>query len=269
MKKLTAAGILTAEDLLGHYPRMYKDKSEVLDLFSMVDVRVPNTIRVTIETITGERTRNGKELIKAIVRDRSGFLSEAVWFNRKFLLQKFRAGDTVILYGKPKYEYGRLSFPSPDIDADRVGESGSITPVYPELNYIPSVWFEQKILLLKSYVRLLPDVLPEDIRQEKGFRTHAENVSAIHFPKSKADFERAREELAYEELFTLQYSGLKRKQALEAETEGRAVAMPLDADLVKEIISHLPFPLTNGQKVVLFQALKDMERPHAMQRLLQ
>jgi RecG-like helicase len=43
----------------------------------------------------------------------------------------------------------------------------------------------------------------------------------------------------------------------------------LNAELIKEIISNLPFELTNHQKIVLFQVLKDMENTHSMQRLLE
>lgn len=184
------------------------------------------------------------------------------------MLQKFHAGDTVKIYGKPKYEYGKLSFPSPDIEFAK-DEGSSIVPVYPECNYIPSVWFEGKMSCIREYIRSVPEVLPEDIRKQKGFRTKAVNLTAIHFPTSKADFERARTELAYEELFSLQYEGIMRKKDGERMSAGRALAIPMNPVLVKEIISGLPFPLTNGQKVVLFQILKDMERPFAMQRLLQ
>ncbi len=47
------------------------------------------------------------------------------------------------------------------------------------------------------------------------------------------------------------------------------MAIPLDAELIKEIMTHLPFDLTGGQKIALFQLLKDMEKPHAMQRLME
>ena len=45
--------------------------------------------------------------------------------------------------------------------------------------------------------------------------------------------------------------------------------IPLNAELIKDIISHIPYPLTNAQKIVTFQILKDMERHHAGKRLLQ
>ncbi len=268
IKRLQKGGISTVEDLIGHYPRTYKDKSDVLELFSYVNIREPNTLRLKIESITTERTRNNKELTKAILCDKWGFLSEAVWFNRKYMLQKFHAGDTVKIYGKPKYEYGKLSFPSPDIEFSK-DEGSTIVPVYPECNYIPSAWFEGKMSCIREYLRTIPEVLPDEIRKQKGFRTKSVNLTAIHFPVSKADFERGRTELAYEELFSLQYEGIMRKKDGERTSAGRAIAIPMNPETVKDIISRLPFPLTNGQKVVLFQILKDMERPFSMQRLLQ
>ena len=67
----------------------------------------------------------------------------------------------------------------------------------------------------------------------------------------------------------LQYEGIKKKQAAEAESTGKALAIPLDAELVKDILEKLPFPLTNHQKIATFQILKDMERNYCMNRLLQ
>lgn len=55
----------------------------------------------------------------------------------------------------------------------------------------------------------------------------------------------------------------------ERDSLGLAPTLILDTDLMKSLIESLPFPLTNKQKIVLFQILKDMERPHAMARMLQ
>ena len=38
---------------------------------------------------------------------------------------------------------------------------------------------------------------------------------------------------------------------------------------MKNLIEKLPFSLTNKQKIVIFQILKDMESNHAMSRMLQ
>ncbi|MFZ2255442.1 MAG: DEAD/DEAH box helicase [Patescibacteria group bacterium] len=92
---------------------------------------------------------------------------------------------------------------------------------------------------------------------------------AIHFPASLEDWNRARAELGYEELYHFQKRGIEKKYALEAESTGLAPQIALDTELMKSLIESLPFPLTNKQKIVLFQILKDMERLHAMARMLQ
>ena len=268
IKKLAVGGISTVEDLIGHYPRAYENRTNIIEHFSFVNIREKNAVVATIESIHSERTRNGKLLIKAILRDKSEMLCEAVWFNRQFLTRQFHSGDRVMIFGQPKYEYGKLSFPSCDIDIfDET--SAKFEPIYPELNYIPSAWFVSKIPLLKPFFKEIKNTLPEGIILAKGFRSKRENLTSIHFPADAADFERARNELAYEELFEMQRSGLQRKYDMEAESEGKAPAIPLDAALMKDIIDKLPFPLTDHQRITTFQILKDMERGHAMNRLLQ
>jgi RecG-like helicase len=53
------------------------------------------------------------------------------------------------------------------------------------------------------------------------------------------------------------------------ESEGRSLALKMNPELVKELLSFFPFEFTSHQKIVLFQILKDMEKPHSMQRLLE
>ncbi len=267
IKKLRGAGIATVSDLLEHYPRTYRDKTDILEYLSLMDIRAPATVRVRIEAVTTEMTRNKKQLTKVVVSDRGGYRCEAVWWGRNYLLSQYRVGDEVILYGKPKYEYGKLSFSGAEIEHASVG--ASIAPVYPERDYIPSEWFEKKIPLLKPYIETIPDILPEEIRLAKGYQRHRDNLVRIHFPQSVAEWEQARTELAYEELFRLQYEGISRRSALRLASVGRALPIPLDPELVRTIIADLPFSLTDGQKIVLYQTLRDMEGIYAMRRLLQ
>ncbi|MDD2566168.1 MAG: ATP-dependent DNA helicase RecG [Candidatus Gracilibacteria bacterium] len=268
IKKLTDAGVLTVEDLIEHYPRTYENKSNVLENFSYVNIQEKNSVACEIETIISEKTKFGKNLIKAIIKDKSGFLCEAVWFNQKYLLNQYKAGDKILIFGKPKYSYGKLSFLSPDIEFYS-SQNKTIKPIYPEVNYIGSEWFEKKIADLKIYFKDVKNSLPEEIRLKKGFLNKAENLFKIHFPKNEKDFEEARRELAYEELYRMQYEGLLRKKELEGITSGKAPKIPMNSDLIKEIISKLPYSLTNSQKIVIFQILKDMEREFSMKRLLQ
>ncbi|MCK9272686.1 ATP-dependent DNA helicase RecG [Candidatus Gracilibacteria bacterium] len=268
IKKLAQAGINEVKDLINHYPRTYENKSQVLEYFSFVSIKEKNSVICTIETMILERTRNNKQLIKAILKDKNDFMAEAVWFNQKYLLNQFKQGDKIIIYGKPTYNYGKLSFSSPEINFYGK-ETKAIKPIYPESNYIPSEWFEKKIALLKPYFSEIENILPAQILAKKGFKNKSVNLLKIHFPESEKDFEQARRELAYEELYEMQLRGLLKKKELEKTSLNLSPKVKLNPELVKEIISHLPYNLTNNQKIVIFQILKDMEKDFGMKRLLQ
>ncbi len=268
IKKLREAWIETAEQLIGIFPRDIEDKSDVATRFSTLTITEKQVVQCKIELLTSEMTRNKKLLIKAVLVDADGSYAEAVWFNRKFLLQQFASGDTVLIYSQPKYEYGKLSFPNAEIEHLKQ-DRREIVPVYSDLNYIPGTWIREKIALLRHAIADISNTIPREIREKKWMKSRMENIMAIHFPTSMEDWDRARAELGYEELYHFQKRGIEKKYALEAESTGLAPRLTLDTELMKSLIESLPFPLTNKQKIVLFQILKDMERPHAMARMLQ
>ncbi len=268
IKKLKEAGIETVGDFIWLYPKDYEDKSDVLTQFSLLDITEKQVIKCTIELLTSEMTRNKKLLIKAVVTDSDGMHAEAVWFNQRMILSKFSKWDTVLLFGKPKYEYGRLSFPSAEIEHFSPKRQ-EIVPVYSDVNYIPGSWIREKMSYMKPFLDEISDDIPQMIRTKKWLRAKSANIRDIHFPSSIEAFERAKHELGYGELFQFQLIGVEKKQTAQRESKWLAPTIPLDVELVKEIIAWLPFALTNKQKIVLFQILKDMGEPYAMARLLQ
>jgi ATP-dependent DNA helicase RecG len=268
IKKLKEAGIETVKDFLILFPREYEDKSDVMTQFSLIDITQKQAIKCTIELLTNEMTRNKKLLIKAVLTDSDGIHAEAVWFNQRMILSKFASGDSVLIFGKPKYEYGRLSFPSCEIEHFSKNRQ-EIMPVYSDINYIPGTWIREKMSYVKPFLETITDDIPEEIRKKKWLRWKNANIRDIHFPTSIESFERAKKELWYGELFQFQMIGVEKKNAARNASEWLAPKISLDSEFIKEIIATLPFPLTNKQKIVLFQILKDMEEPHAMARLLQ
>lgn len=268
IRKLAKAGVFSVEDFLNCFPKDLQDRTQVLEYFSYVNVKDFNSVIANIEAITDETTRNKKLLVKIILKDKAGFLCETVYFNNRFILNQFKKWDKVIIYGKPKYEYGKLSFISPDMNF-ATDEKVGFFPTYSDLNYISWDWIAKKMDFLKSYIYEITDIIPEEIRKTKWFAHKSENISKIHFPKTKEDFYQARKELAYEELFDFQYRWILRKIDYQEQTEWKAISIPMNAELIKEILSYLPFEITSHQKITIFQILKDMEKKHSMTRLLQ
>lgn len=271
IKALEKAGVTTVGDLLNHFPRDYEDRTNVLTSFSLVNVKEKNTILVKLLSLDSKKTWNNKLLTKAVLEDENGFLSEAVWFNRKYLASQLSAfkWHKVIVSWKVKYAFWKVTFQSPEVETDLSKTGGEIVPIYPDLNYIPSKWTSWKIVLLKKYIEEIWETLPEEIVKKYEFIPRKEAYYKIHFPKNKHDIEVAKYRLAYEELFNINYKAISSKYQKFEVTTWKSEAIELDAEFVKEILAKFPFELTNHQKIALFQALKDMEKPHSMQRLLE
>jgi RecG-like helicase len=118
-----------------------------LDTFALINLKEKNTILVTLLSLETTRTSGNKLLTKAIVEDKNGFLAEAVWFNRKYLASQLKVytGKKILLSGKVKYNYGKVSFSSPEPETDLSKISGGIVPIYSDAQYIPGRWIESKM----------------------------------------------------------------------------------------------------------------------------
>lgn len=271
IKSLNKWGIFTIWDFLNIFPKSLDDRSNILESFSYVNIKEKNTILVKLISIENQKTASGKLLTKAVFEDKNGFLCEWVWFNRGYFanqISKF-IGKEVMISGRVKYDYGRLSFWTPEIITDIHKNLQEVVPVYSDCNYIPGSWIASKMEYLKPYTQYFEETLPKNILEKYNFLSKADAMHQLHFPKNKREFEQAKNRLAYDELYAINYTSLTHKKDIQNASTGKSLAISLDANLIKSILEKLPFSLTNHQKIALFQVLKDMEKTHSMQRLLQ
>ena len=261
----------TIWDLLCHYPRDYEDRTNVLDSFSLINIKEKNTILVKLISLDSKKTWNGKLLTKWIIEDKNWFLSEVVWFNRKYLTSQLSPyiWHKILLSWKVKYAFWKVTFNSPEFETDLSKVSWEIVPIYSDINYIPTKWIAPKIELLKSYISDISEDLPVEIIKKYNFISKKEAIYKIHFPKNKNDIEIAKYRLAYWELFEINYKAISNKLEWFKISYWKAISIKMNPELVKEILKKVWFELTNHQKIVLFQILKDMEKNHSMQRLLE
>jgi len=271
VKALEKGWISTVFDMLKFFPREYEDRTQVLDTFSLINLKEKNTILVTLVSLETTRTGWNKLLTKAIVEDKNWFLAEAVWFNRKYLASQLKvySWKKILLSWKVKYNYGKVTFNSPEPETDLTKIAWWIVPIYSDAQYIPGRWIESKMWNLESYISDIPETLPEHLLKKYNFISRKDAFHRIHFPKNSHDVEIAKIRLAYEELYNINHKSISEKHKRFDESEGKSPAIELDAEYVKEIFTHIPFELTGWQKVALFGVLKDMEKNHSMQRLLE
>lgn len=270
---LAEIGLKTVEDLLLYFPRAYEDLSEFKGLHEAKDGETITT-KGFLQGIKLIPTKNRKmKLVKAMFYDQAGYESEAVWFNQPHLIRTLPMDKEVVISGKVKLNYGKITLQSPVVEQSKEVQihAGTTVPTYPQHDVITSKWLREKIYPLLYLTKDLPEVLPDEILEEEKLMPKALAVQEIHFPSSQEKMEAARDRLGYEELFLLQLKSLKSKKEWQESrsADSDAEGMPLDAEYVKKFFATLPFTPTDAQKIVIYEILKDMEKPFPMMRLLE
>jgi len=267
ISKLRDMGIRTLRDLLLYFPRAYRDEQEFTKI---VDARTDevNVICAKVKSIFNIRTRHGKVITKAVVADETGQLP-VMWFNQPHIKEMFFKGSEIILTGKLQFQAGKSSLASPKYERpkDILLHTGRIVPVYPESEEITSKWLREKIYKLLPYAKFFDEYMPQWIIEEEGLMGFADAVYHAHFADDEEHLEKAKERLAFDELFILQFLALRRKwrwqQKFETQDE---VLHGLD---LAPFLEALPFEFTGAQKRVTDEILADMQKDHPMIRLMQ
>lgn len=296
LPRLRRLGILTVGDLIRHFPVRYEDFSNVVPIGEITDVgpasaegsgRAKQIVsiqgRITkIDTIRAWRRR--LTITTAFVEDDTDSI-RVVWFNQPFLQDTFKEGTLVSLSGKLAQDKRGLYLSSPayerimnqevrSIDQD-LKHTGRLVPIYPETEGVTSKYLRYLIKPIIEAIDYLPDPLPPEILARYHFPDYTSALKTIHFPEkiedaqpaglAEASAKRARDRFAFEELLLLQLRTLRDRGKMKSLA---APQIHFDKDLIADFVKSLPFTLTNDQRVSAFEILKDLDRPHPMNRLL-
>ncbi len=281
---LAEKGIQTAEDLLYHLPFRYEDRQNPRSL----DELKPGEVASVIAEVRGAallRTRRGPLFEVTVGQGRHAL--KCIWFNARYLEDKFHAGQTVAVYGKVEPSRSSSNFkmiqpqfeilPDASDDAEtRLLEVGRITPVYESLggSRLASRWQRKVIFNLLETVRgAVPECLPRELLARLNFPDRESSLREVHFPPEGTSFAQlqafstpAHRRLIFEELFFLEL-GLELKRRRMKQRAGIAFATTNKArEALREV---LPFHPTAAQKRALGEIVADMREPAPMRRLLQ
>ncbi len=269
--------IITFEDLLTHYPFRYVDKSEFQTVQDINDVEKYYQLRGKITNLKIIETKKLKRL-SGTFTDLTGSV-ELVWFQGyKWVYEKLKLVDDVILYGKPTLFNHQYNFAHPEIDVlkDEINSTKTaFQPVYhsteklkrQDLGNVGIRKLQQALaqfLASSDMTEVLPDTIMDDLR----LISRKESFLQIHFPTTKELLDKARLRLKFEELFFLQLKLLKNKKNRLEQTAG----LPFTnvGNLFNSFYHHhLPFTLTDAQKRVIKEIRIDLGSSKQMVRLLQ
>jgi len=265
-ERLERIGVRTLRDLLLFFPRRYEDFSSITPI-AFLRPGVKTTVRGRIYDIGARQTKYKRGLTEALLGDDSGTTLRVVWFNQPWIAKSLQKGDEIFVAGEADLN-GGLVMKNPDHEkvSLRPQHAARLVPIYRETEGLTSKWLRSKIQSLLRYADEIEEFLPGELLQRRGFLSRAEAVRQAHFPGSAQALERARERLAFEEMFVLQLAAQLAKRARKALT---AQPVPFDEPTARGFVKALPFQLTNAQRVAAWQILQDIARPQPMNRLLE
>ena len=266
--------IFTVKDLLWHFPVRYEDFSEIFPIAEL-EPGQHGTIQGVIQTIKVRRSFHRRMvIIEAVIADDSGTI-KATWFNQPYLLNILRPGRLANFSGKVTLNEDDLSLSHPIYEfvgknqreeSDETKHTGRLIPIYPETRGLTSKGIRFLAQPILKNLEPIPDWLPEEVLATADLPEINQALRAVHFPKTIDEALRAKKRFAFEELFLLQLLNIRQKLKLARE---KAPSIKTDVEKLKQILGGLPFELTPSQKKSLWEIIKDFEKPHPMNRLLQ
>ena len=272
LSKLESLGVKKVKDFLLYFPRNYNDTSQFTKIEELRTDEV-NVIKGQLTNLFNVSSKYGKKITRGIFTDESGFI-EVVWFNQPHLVRMLPRNKDIILSGKAKFQGGKVSLQSPSYEiinkyAEQI-HSGRIVPVYHETEGINSKWIREKLKpLVDEWIDLFDEYIPKEILAEHNLIDYRTAIKNIHFPEGEAMLLKARERLAFDELFLLQLKVLQKKWQWQNIGQKDIKKIEFKKDEIKQAIESLSFELTNAQKKVIKEIFEDFQKSFPMSRLVQ
>lgn len=265
-EQLHAAGLSTVGDIIDFLPRRHEDFTNVTPIAELSPGKV--TIKARCESVTTRPVRRGLRITTATLADDTGKV-KAVWFNQPYRETQLKADKEFFFSGNFEFNYNKYQLTN--ATAELVGDIAPVQterllPVYRAVKGLKSKTVSAIVSELRPLIAMLPETLPSAIVAEEKLLSRGDAVLAMHFPASLEDTKRAKERLAFEELFQLLLASQLNKQA-NAKLEGWHI--PFDKQAVQEFVAGLPFALTGAQRRAAWEIIQDFERQTPMNRLLQ
>ena len=259
------AGLYTVDDLITFLPRSHEDFSGVVKIASIHPGKA--TIKARCEKIATRMVRRGLRLTTATLADDSGKL-QAVWFNQSYRETQLKSGEEFYFSGEFEFNYNRyqLTNPSSEKVSDMPAQTGRLLPVYRAVKGLKSQLVRKILIELRPLMTMLPETLPPRIVAAERLISYSDAILGMHFPRVNDDIKKARERLAFEELFQLLLASQLNKQA-NAKLTGWHI--PFDQRVVADFVKQLPFELTGAQRQAAWEIIQDFEAKTPMNRLLQ
>ena len=270
--ELAAVGVVTVGDLLEYYPRQeaYIDYGNLKKINELKMDGSRQIFRASVCSVRNGYGAHGKRYTQVLVRDDTAYATLYFFMHQSYSAQKLRIGNEVLVMGRVRSGKANRSVTEimlQTLEADEVHKP-EIVPVYALKGSLNQVqmrkWMRQALALAEQE---LPESLPLDIVHKCNLPERLTALKNIHFPTSWQALAAAKRRFIFEELFLLQCGLLSyRVHNLE---QHQGVQHGPDGTKLQQVLTNLPFTLTEQQQKAWREISEDMQREQPMHRILQ
>ncbi|MGA0448012.1 MAG: DEAD/DEAH box helicase [Candidatus Phytoplasma pyri] len=256
--KLKQNNIKKFIDLIKQKPKKYENYllTEIKNLEQQKDVM-----------ITGKIASIPKLFKKKVFRIHfkifldNNILIEVVAFKYLYLLNVLKLNQIIIVKGN-YYKDKKIIVAS--LISTNLKMDFNIQPIY-NLKDISDKNVTKIIkYILNKYPQLIKENLPLKIIKKYNLMTRQEAFKNLHLPENNQKLKLSLQRLKYEEAFIISKKLFQIKKNLPLKQP-----LKYNIQLVKEIITTIPFELTLTQKKTINSIYKDFKKQHQVQRLIQ
>lgn len=265
-ERLATLGAKSVGELLYLFPRRYDDYT-LLKPINRLSYGDQVTVIGTVWETRARQVRNLK-LVESTISDGTGKI-QATWFNQPWLAQRLKAGMHIVLSGKVDQFLGRPVFQNPEWEPLEMEplRTRRIVPIYSLTEGLSARKMREVLKrTTEQWAPRVPDPLPREIRDRRGFYRLPQALQQIHFPESRETLQHARRRLVFDELFLLQLGMFGHRRVWQSVP---GIPIPYQAEVIEAYLQQLPYELTEAQKRVVAEIAADMANPLPMNRLLQ
>ncbi len=305
--RLHHLGIHTIRDMLFYFPRDHRDYSK-LEKIANIPFNELSTTMGLIWDVETKRTGGGRTRTIATISDETGKLY-ASWFNQPYLEKKLKAskGAYLVVTGTKQRFGNKVEFSVRSHEFPEQGDllnTGRLVPTYPlteGLNASRLRTFTKWVV--DRYAAMVPEYLPAWLRSKAKLLPLPEALAQMHYPESEETRVRAKQRLAFDELFLIQLGMQERRSRWQQEAP-QGNTFKIDAARIftdppallrneqikpEELTANdiagstlwstvtteqpfeatLPFSFTEAQRRVICEIFADLAKNKPMCRLLQ
>jgi len=270
-------GITTIKDFLQYFPRDYEDRTQLKNINELTPEE--NIITIQAKIIDKKLLpRRNKKIYEVTIQDQNLDKASIMYFGSGYQVKNIEKEQRYLITWKPKFLYGKRNFTHPELTKSNAPETweqkeeynfGRIYPIYSELQGIKPQRFAKKMRqALAEIDDIFQEYLPIDFLQKFNLLEIQETIKQSHYPDDLDLQKSAIQRIFFDRLLRIQLFSLINKQQYQ-QWRLSSTNQKIDRDIVKTLVSKLPFQLTNSQKKVTKTIIENLHSDQAMVRLLQ